>query len=457
LLEGLAIETDFNSIVQLMVRKLLSRPNLERAIKSVNIDLEGKTPKQRERFISYVRDQIEISASQRTGTYIISYEDSNRERAKLMVETLLDIFVEDTLGKSTVESDSAIDFLNQQIEKYDHLLQEAEERREQFKRKNVGLMPGDGQNYYTQLQQVDAQLETIVTALNEATSRRDQLVLKLAELGNPVVVNTAPAKSSYDQRIIEQEAKLNDLLLLYTDEHPDVINARMILDTLQARRDQEIINIEPQTAVEMSNNPVYQQIQILLAQTEAEISSLRSRRSSFAAKKRELRKQVEIVPRIEAELQRLNRDYEVHRRNYTELVQRREKARISEDVETGTEQVKFRIIEPPFVPLSPSFPNRKVLDVMILSLALGCGYGISLLISLLKPVYSSSAEMRRLVNYPVLGSIGIFETRKMLFSRRRNLILFAGANLSIVVIAGIFVFMHHQEMLIIKSVRLWMS
>ena len=80
-----------------------------------------------------------------------------------MVETLLDIFIDDTLDKSTVESDSAIAFLDRQIQKYEQLLQLAEGRLEEFKRKNFGLMPKDGANYFSQFQQVNSELDEIRT------------------------------------------------------------------------------------------------------------------------------------------------------------------------------------------------------------------------------------------------------------------------------------------------------
>jgi uncharacterized protein involved in exopolysaccharide biosynthesis len=109
--------------------------------------------------IQRLREDIKIGANRRTGIYTISYIDPYRDRAKRMVQTLLDIFIEDTLGKSVVQSDSAMIFLDQQIEKYDLLLREAEDRREAFKRENVGVIPGSGSNYFNQLKDTEQRLE----------------------------------------------------------------------------------------------------------------------------------------------------------------------------------------------------------------------------------------------------------------------------------------------------------
>ncbi len=458
LLRGLAIQSDFQAIVQLMINKLLSRPNLERAARLMDMDIDVQTPKQMEELIKRIRSRVKINAKKRTNTYIITYTDENRTRAKEMVQTLLDIFVEDTLGTSVNESDSAISFLDGQIAKYDQLLQEAEERREQFKRKNIGLMPKDGANYYTQLEQSKTRLEQATLLLSESINRRDKIQLQLDKLTSSNESDDIVITSSLDGRIVDQEDKLQDLLLLYTDQHPDVINANLVLDSLRKRRDQELKKLRSNGGDNanraINDNPVYQELLILLTQTEADISSYRIRVVSLENKQLKLKKLVNVVPRIEAELQRLNRDYEVHRANYTEFVKRREQARISEDVESGTEQVKFRIIEPPFVPLRATFPNRGLFDAAVLILALGIGYGIGLLISLFQPVFYNQQELAAGFGCAVLGTISKFDTQAVLSSRRRNMAMFFLANMLLVVAGVIFIIVHSKGVLILSTIQM---
>jgi polysaccharide chain length determinant protein (PEP-CTERM system associated) len=453
LLRGLAIESDFDAAVQLMVRKLLSRPNLERAARIMDLDIHINSPTEMEKLITDIRDQVNISAEARTNTYTISYENENRNQAKKMVQTLLDIFVEDTLGKSVNESDTAISFLDKQIAKYDALLKEAEERRETFLRENVGMMPKDGANYFTQLQTVKQQLEEAQLARSESLNRQKKINTTLSGIDDQQDV-TVELTSSYDERIRSQEQKLDDLLLLYTDEHPDVINARMVLDSLKERREAEMSEKEKQSSgTSRMDNPVYQQLEIMLATIEADISSYNARITTLQKKHDDLKQLVDIVPKIEGELQRLNRDYDIHKKNYNELVERREQAKISEEVESGTEQVKFRIIEPPFVPLEASFPNRPLFDAVVLILSLGLGYGLSLLISLLQPVFYTSSDLKSFLDYPILGGVHKYDTDEVLFKRRRNLVFFLTANFFLVATGAVLIFLHSQNVLILSSLQ----
>jgi polysaccharide chain length determinant protein (PEP-CTERM system associated) len=451
LLRGLAIESDFEAIVKLMVRQLLSRPNLERAVRIMDMDLNVNGPLQMEGLIESVRNRVSISVDRRSGIYTIEYIDTDRQKARQMVRTLLDIFVEDTLGKSVTESDSAIEFLNNQIEKYDSLLREAEERRENFIRENIGLMPRDGNNYYAQLQATETQLEGAELILSELKNRRDRIKIQIDELKSEEVEQGAVIKTDLDERIENQEKRLDDLLLLYTEEHPDVINLQHVLKTLRERKEMEAVQRTETKSI--TDNPVYQELQISLSSTEADISSVNTRVRSVRKKQGELKKLVDIVPTIEAKLQRLNRDYEVHKRNYNELVARREQAKISEDVKSGSETVKFRIIEPPFVPQRPNYPNRVLFDLMVLLLGLGAGYGIAFVISFLQPVFYNPKDLMSQIGGSVLGAISKFDTPGVVYARRVKLVLYGFVNLAFFGTAGILIYMHREGMEILQRLK----
>ena len=453
LLEGLAIQTDLNAIVQLMIRQLITRPNIERAIRLLDLDLEVNTPLQMEQLVNSVTNRVQVKSSGGTNIYTISYSDTDRTRAKEMVQVLLDIFVEDTLGKTDTESDEAIEFLDGQIEKYDELLREAEKRREDFKRKNVGLMPENEATYYSRLEEQNLLLEQARLSLAESENRRDQIKIQIDELKANQTTKEVVVKTSLDLRIEEQERRIDEMLLLYTEEHPDVINAKSILTSLEERRQQERSEIQSAETNPLIDNPVFQELQLLLAATEADISSYTTRVRSMEMKQKELQRLIDIVPRIEADMQRLNRDYEVHRSNYNQLVARREKAKISEDVEAGGDQVKFRVIEPPFAPQRPHFPNRPLFDAFVLLLALGIGYGVSLLISFFQPVFYNQNDIRNVMSTPILGSIRKFDTPGVLRRRRLNLALFSMVNTFFLCAAAYLIFLHSQDTIIIERIK----
>jgi hypothetical protein len=77
------------------------------------------------------------------------------------------------------------------------------------------------------------------------------------------------------------------------------------------------------------------------------------------------------------------------------------------------DDVKFRVVDEPFVPSSPTSPNKKLLNMAVLVIALGAGAALSLLLSLLKPVYYDLRSISLDTGLPALGSVSILRTPTM--------------------------------------------
>ena len=315
-------------------------------------------------------------------------------------------------------------------------------------------MPKDGASYYGQLQQENRLLEQAMLSLAESENRRDQIKHQITELISNDSQPQAMVKTSLELRIEDQEERVDELLLLYTEEHPDVINSRRVLESLKERKQAELSETQNTDQDSLGNNPVYQELQISLGRVEADVSSVGTRVLSLEGKARELRERIDIVPQIEAQLQRLNRDYDVHRKNYTQLVSRREQARIADDAESGGEKVKIRILEPPYVPIKPQFPNKPLFDLAILVLSIGIGYGIAFLISLMQPVFYNQRELMKIIGGSVLGGISKFDTPDVLRKRRLNVFLFSIANLLFFGTAGVLIYLHIEGVLILSSLQM---
>jgi polysaccharide chain length determinant protein (PEP-CTERM system associated) len=263
--------------------------------------------------------------------YSFHYVDSTRERSLRVVETLLNTFVEETLGGKREGSEHAQKFLETQIKDYEQRLSSAEDRLAAFKKKNVGLMPSEQGGFFTQLQnEVDA-AKKAETDLSIAMSRRDELAKQLhGDSAISAAGTSAPMAggrgmsggSDTLSRIQEAQAKLDELLLKYTDQHPDVIAARATLDELKKRRATELESLRRGDAGAVAssgagNNPVYQNIQLELNKEDVEIAALRRQTAQHQTSVAEMRQRLNSAPQVEADFQQLNRDYDVNKAQYT--------------------------------------------------------------------------------------------------------------------------------------------
>lgn len=442
LLRGLAVDSGAVERVGLMTRTLLSNPNLEQLARMTDLDLRAENPQQMEELISGLRSKITIESTRNENLYTISYTDSDRNLAKRVVQSLLTIFVENTLGQGRADTDAAQDFIDEQIKQYEARLREAEDRLAEFKREHVGMMPGEGQDYYKRLETALAELQQARLQLRELENRLAAQQRQLQDFEEQTSEFTLygagepPERATLDARIRSLEQQLDDLLLRYTDKHPDVIEIRTLINKLERERAQ----IKPSAADSgQQANPVYQQLKIMIGETESQIAGLEVRVNEYEERVAKLREMIDTIPRVEAELSRLNRDYNVNKTNYEELLERREAAKLSKQADISADDVKFRVVDPPRVPLEPSGPPRIMLMSAVLAGGFGIGGALGFLIYQIRPTFEDARLLKELTGHPVFGSVCMVYTDDYLKKRRLALAGLAVATLGLLCVYGLVV------------------
>jgi hypothetical protein len=186
---------------------------------------------------------------------------------------------------------------------------------------------------------------------------------------------------------------------------------------------------------------VYQSIQLSLNQAEVEIAALRGQIADRQRTVRELRALVDTVPEVEAEFAHLNRDYDVTRAQYSALVDRLERARLSEEAEETGGILRFEVIDPPASAYTPVAPNRPQLLALVLLVGLGGGGGVAYLLHWLRPVFNNARNLAEVTGLTVLGAVSMTWLDKRKSEQRVRQLAFAGAAAMLVVMfAGVFVF-----------------
>ena len=447
LLRGLTVDVNIGQRVQLLTRTLLSQPNLENLARATDLHLQAATPADMDRVVDQLRARINIGSDRRQpNLFTISYNDTDPRKAQEVVQALLNIFMETTLGETRQDTDLAQRFLDQQIREYEQRLIDAELRLADFRRTNVGMMPTDRGGYYSRVQDLESQLEAAQLQIREVQNRREELARQLAQ-EQPVVEGGAAtswwgATSPYDSRIQNMEAQLDELLLRYTERHPDVISLRRTIADLEEQRRQDMALLDDADNTSFAEqeatrtNPVYQSLRLAISSADAEIASLQVRVQQFENQAQQLRGMVDTIPKIEAELQQLDRDYSLNKSQFNTLIQRRETAQMSQVVEERGEQVQFRIIEPPRVPRSAAGPNRPMYYAIVLLVALGAGAGLAFILSQLRPVFSNRRTLATETGFPVLGAVTWTMTPMQRAQMRLGLLSFAALAAGLLLVFG---------------------
>jgi len=356
LLHGLTVQPNVEQEVAILSRTLISRPNLQKLVRMTDLDLEAKTPEEREKLVDALGRAVYIKGAGQN-LYTIGYTHPERDRARRVVQSMLSIFVESGLAPKVQDSGQAQRFIEEQIKHYEQRLSEAENRLKEFKLKNLDLNVPQGRDFFGTMATLTESLQETRLLLQEAEKSRDALKQQITDeeerppalLGAPADNGASVATPELDARLATLMKNLDEMLLRYTDNHPDVLNTRRIIQEAEAQRDRERKRLAEEQerrkrAAPSASNPVFPQLRLAMAESEAQVARLRARVRDQEQRLAQLRIAARSVPERETQLTQLNRDYAVQKQNYDALVARRESALMSGEVQAATGVANFRIV-----------------------------------------------------------------------------------------------------------------
>jgi polysaccharide chain length determinant protein (PEP-CTERM system associated) len=431
LLRGISVEGNIGQQVDIMQRTLLSRPNIDKLMRMTDLDLQAKTQAEKDDLYKDIAKRVQISQNQGKNLFSVSFVDPSPEVAQRVAQSLLSIFVESNVGASRTDIEKARQFLDVQIARYEKQLQTAEAKLADFKKAHLDVLSrgvANGGSFQQSLDQARAQRAEIKGQLDDAISRHDSLQQQLKTVPQFLSVDQTPqfiiqnqgekplppALQSIKQRIDDQQKAIDGMATRFTEQHPDMVAARRQLASMQ----QQYTETEKQLKANADapgdgskaskatiSNTVYEQIQLKMVEYESTITSLQRHLAEVDDQVARFEQLAATAPNVEAELSTLNRDYGVFRKNYDELIARREAAKLADAVETTGDKIQFRIIDPPQIPSTPSGPPRLFLMSGVLFGSLAAGLVVAFLMAQLDDTYFSIAGLRNSVALPVLGSV----------------------------------------------------
>ncbi|MEY4763653.1 MAG: hypothetical protein RI907_326 [Pseudomonadota bacterium] len=424
LMTGLAFQPDVDQQVRMLARTLISRPSVERLIASPRVGFDNLSERDREKVIDRLLKEIKMASSGDPNLFAITYRDINPDRAKKLVEDLVHLFVNSGTVDKQRDSEEARQFLDEQIKAYEAKLAAAENRLKEFKVRNFGLTGTSNQDYFARMSESSAAVNHLEVELRAAEQARDALKRELAQEHPSIPSELPQAPNEVEQRLEAARKLLDDLSHRYTDEHPDVLAVKRTIATLEQQKARDNDARLRGDKREAPTSPVFQKIRVALAEAEAKVASLRGQLGAERGQLGQARAQAGKLPEVEAELAQLNRDYEIVRKNYEQLVSRRESASLGEEIDRTTKVAEFRVIEPPRVSPSPVQPSRLLVAILTGIVGLLLGAGVSFGLTQVFPTAVDIRQLKEISGRPVLGSVSMVVGPDLLAKQVRSKRLF---------------------------------
>ena len=432
LMTGMTVQLNDADQIAALSRLVISRPNVEKLVQTVALDAGTKSKAEYEEVVDNTTKLLKIAGSGKD-LYTLTFRDVQPERAKRAVQNFASMFIESGQGGKSNDTDAAKKFVDEQIVIYEKKLQEAENRLKEFKLRNLGMTPGEGAGFFARMSETSTQLNQAQLLLREAENSRDAYKRGLASEENSAVSGTAvvgPTNTEIDTRLDSLKRSLDAMLLKYTESHPDVIGTQRAIRELEEQKRQLAIarkNDRTTPVQTIASGPLAsEQLKVSLAQSEAAVASLRARVGEYSARYNELKGSATRMPQLEAEFVQLNRDYDVNKKNYENLISRRESVSMSGDMQSVSGVADFRLVDPPRVSPNPVAPNRRLLFPLTLLVALAAGLAITFAARELRPAFYDGRALGEVTGLPIVGTISAVISEPKKRENTRSVVRFLG-------------------------------
>lgn len=372
-------------------QELLSRARLSDLVKRLNLYPARRARGSMEAILETMRRDIHVELSRGDRgrpTAIglkISYIGLDARSAAAVPNALAALYVEENTKIRERQTSEIAEFLRTQVEASHRAVDLQQRRLDRFKEERAGQLP----------EQVSLNMVTL-ERLNTRLRLNSDDQLRIRELQDRLA-GGLPSPDGVADPLQAAKQRLADLQIKFTDKHPDVIRAKAEIAELERQR---AGNPQPKLA------PTSR-----MGGTEATLASLQSEERLLRSEIAAYEQRIQSAPRVEQELEAIQRDYSTAKDSYGSILKRYEEAQLADSLEQTKKLESFRILDAAMVPTAPAAPNRRRLLLISFFFAVAAGIGMMLLAEQLDTSFHSVGDLRQFTTVPVLASIPYVSTR----------------------------------------------
>jgi succinoglycan biosynthesis transport protein ExoP len=454
------INDDLQERLQSITQQILSRTRLLHIIEDSHLYADTQSHLGEDEKVDLMRKDIELelvhNAQNQVSAFNIHFSSRDPHVAQHVTSELTNLFITENLEVRQQQSEGTTKFLESQLETASQSLAQQEDQIRQFKGQHIGELPTQVGSNLQILAGLQAQLQTQEDALNTAKQQRVYLETlvnqyKTMQGGSRLTASgTAPVGlPALDAELDRLKAQLADLSSHYTDRHPDVRKTKDQIAKTERMRDQLIAGLHNKTTASQSDDAAADAgdmrdgsplvpLQGQLQANRVEISNRERATSDLKARIAEYQSRLNQEPVREQQLSDLTRGYEQSKANYDALLKKKNDSAMATSMELLQQGERFRILDPPSLPLKPDFPNRLKFCGMGLAAGLALGLLVAGAFERMDDRIHDEKALKKVLPVPVISEIpALISPVDEQKERRRMMIGWAtAAAVSATIIAG---------------------
>jgi polysaccharide chain length determinant protein (PEP-CTERM system associated) len=434
------VTIDLQSRLRTITQQIKSRTRLEKIINDYDLYPDIRESETMTDAVEEFQDNIEVTVRGGNSAFEVSFSGQDPVKVRDVTNTIANLFIEDNLKLRESQAAGTTMFLDRELEKLQQSLEQKEAEIRKFKEQHTGYLPKNMDQNYRMMDLLQKQLDSLNATLQQTKDRKILLESQLSNLRRmeaEVGGSTAPEPAADGSDAVEEPAgtridtpalselrnNLRNLRSRYSDQHPDVVKTQAAIAKLE--KDLEAQQAEGgagDTGSEGADYAAYGERSLFAAQIEDlygqvrqvndEMKSLLDQQERVSRELLVYRERIESGPRIEQMEVDLMRGYSETQDNYRELLDKKFKAKLAENLEVAQQGEQFRILDLAQLPDKPSKPQTRKLLGMGFFLALSCGFGLAFLMEFLDPSFRGWKHLENELKLPVLVSIPVIMTER---------------------------------------------
>jgi polysaccharide chain length determinant protein (PEP-CTERM system associated) len=454
------VTTQMATRLQEMETEILSRSSLSDLIVHLDLYKKERTQKPLEDIVQEMRNRaIRVQAydpgaaggENRVQAFAISFSYTDRYKAQQVVRELIGKFEEQNLVYMTKTASVTTEFLSDELKNSKQHLDDLDLKLTQFKVANQGRLPEQFQANVQAENAAEGEAGRMADALSQAQARKVMLEQSLQNLaadqnfysqhGEDVVPSGPTAVKnqqlvSLEASLTQQKSNLASMLKLYGEKYPEITSLKASISVAEAQKAELEKQMEAQAAaspdrgpVKVSNVGVQARLEELknsvntvktqIQTTQGDIDRIVRNQALLNQRIAAYQARIEQAPLNEQQYMQLNSDYQLAKKNYEDMMQKRDSSETAQNLEQHKGGENLELLDPASLPEQATEPNRPVWAAVGTALGLMIGIVLAGAKEMRDSSLKNLKDVRAYTSLPVLSSIPLLENALLVRRKRR--------------------------------------
>ncbi len=355
---------------------------------------EERIATERAKVIDAVTSKLAVTNPARSYSITISFESENPRKAAQIANSLADLYLTDQLEAKFEATQRANEWLNERIYDLRENVRTSEVAAQQFREDNQLIQTaGAGLVSEQQLSQLNTRLIDARTDLARSEARFSQL----SGMTDPEASDFAELAEVLDSSLIQR----------LREQQSEVLRNRAELATRYGPRHPRMINVQAELSDIESN--IKLEIRKVVAGIQNEVDVARARVAALETSLDQLKTENVAVNRAQVQLRELEREAEANRVLLETFLARFKETTNQQDIQ----QADARIISRADVPVDASFPNKRMIFMLVVVASVALGVGLAFLLETLDNGYRTLEQIKTDLGLRGVGIIPMLAPNKM--------------------------------------------